>query len=331
MEDIMYSIEVDNLTKIYKTYEKRPGLMASFKTLFSKNEIFCTALKNVSFKIDEGEIIGIIGPNGAGKTTAMKVLSGIIYPTEGQVTVSGHIPWEREINFKKKISMIAGNKSQLMWDLTAMDSFLWLKEIYEVPKDDFYRIINELSSAFYIKNKINTQLRRLSFGERMKMELIACILHSPQVFFMDEPTIGLDVLSQNNIHSFIKEYNQKTGATILITSHNMADIEKLCKRVIIFMQGEVLYDGKIKDLISNYFTFKKVFVKIDSDNLDLNEFGPEVHLIDKQENNYHLKVPREIYKNVANIIWSKYSILDFNIQEPGLTEVIEQLFANSRR
>jgi len=239
----MSIIKVENLVKNYDYYSKEQGLSNSFKNIINRKKLVKEAVKSISFTIDAGEIVGFIGPNGAGKTTTLKILSGIIYPTSGLAHVNNYTPWERKKQFKMNFSIVMGQKTQLNWDLPAMETFYLNKHIYEISDADYKNTLDELTTLLDAGSLLKTQVRRLSLGERMKMELIAALLHKPAILFLDEPTIGLDLFSQKKIREFIKQYNQNTNATILLTSHYMNDIESLCKRSIIINGGEIAYDG----------------------------------------------------------------------------------------
>jgi len=245
-------IDVKNLTKTFKIYKKEAGLSGAFKSLFSRKYEQKIAVNNVSIQIEEGELIGFIGPNGAGKTTTLKMLSGLLYPSEGSISVLGFKPFDRKKEFLKQIALVMGQKNQLWWDLPPMDTFLLNKEIYEISDKDFKERVEELSELLDVKDIIHVQVRKLSLGQRMRCELIAALLHRPRIFFLDEPTIGLDVVVQQRLRHFIKEYNQKYKATILLTSHYMQDVKALCKRVIVINYGEIIYDGNLDRLMAEY-------------------------------------------------------------------------------
>ncbi len=321
-------IHVTNLTKVYRTKVQKPGLLPAVKALFHNEQSFRLAIDSLTFQIESGELVGILGPNGAGKTTLLKILSGLLYPTEGQVSVLGYTPWHRQKNYKRNITMVMGQKGQLMWDLSAMDSFIWLKEIYEIEDRQFKRTVKELASVLEVEDLLNTQIRRLSFGQRMKMEIMGSLLHEPRLLYLDEPTIGLDVVAQQSIHSFIKEYNQERRTTILLTSHNLVDIEKLCKRVIVITQGKIHYDGTLQKLIKKYCDYKVMTVQLANGRLNIEELDSQrgIELIEREGLHYRLHVPRERSHAIASSIWSQYDVLDLDLQEPPINSVIEKIF-----
>jgi ABC-2 type transport system ATP-binding protein len=250
-------ITADCLSKSFDYYKKGVGLKNSIRNLFHREKMVKDAVRNVSFEIDEGEIVGFLGPNGAGKTTTLKILSGILFPTSGNASVLGYTPWERKKEFKMQFSIVMGQKSQLWWDLPANESLLLNKYIYELGDEDFNYTLSELVELLDVKNILDVQVRRLSLGERMKMELIASLIHKPKVIFLDEPTIGLDIISQKKIRDFLKYYNQATKTTILLTSHYMNDIEDMCRRSIIINQGKVIYDGELSK-VNELFAERKI-------------------------------------------------------------------------
>ncbi|MBP6883269.1 MAG: ABC transporter ATP-binding protein [Microgenomates group bacterium] len=245
-------IDVKNLSKSFKIYKKEPGLSGALKSLFSRKYEDKMAVNDVSFTIEEGELIGFIGPNGAGKTTTLKMLSGLLYPSSGSVSVLDQTPFDRKKDFLKQISLVMGQKNQLWWDLPAMDTFLLNKEIYEISDTDFKERVEELSELLDVKEIMHVQVRKLSLGQRMKCELMAALLHRPKILFLDEPTIGLDVVVQEKLRDFIKDYNLKYKATILLTSHYMRDVKHLCKRVVVINYGEIIYDGDLDRLMTEY-------------------------------------------------------------------------------
>lgn len=329
-EHTMSLIEVKNLKKTYEYYKKAPGLLASIKSLFHREKLFTEAVKDINFCIEQGEIVGFLGPNGAGKTTTLKMLSGILYPSGGEATVLGHTPWKREKEFQMNFALVMGQKNQLWWDLPAMESFILNKEIYEVPDKIFSETLEELSTLLDIKKLLDVPVRKLSLGERMKCELVAALLHSPKVLFLDEPTIGLDVISQNNIREFLKEYNKKKKTTIILTSHYMEDVEALCERVIVINHGTIVYDGGLKALLSHYVKTKTLEVSFTSSVLkkDLNGFG-KIKEWNKQR--VVLDVPKEQIKIVAAKILTTLPVDDILINEISVDDVIRTMFQEQKK
>jgi ABC-2 type transport system ATP-binding protein len=241
----MEAIEVKKLTRHFSYYEKAEGLSGSLRNLVSRKELVREAVKGVSFSVREGEMVGFLGPNGAGKTTTLKMLSGIMHPSSGEALVLGHVPWARKKDFRMRISIVMGQRSQLWPDLPALETFNLNREIYEIDRKDYERTLGELVELFGVKDLLSVQVRRLSLGERMKMEITAALLHKPKVLFLDEPTIGLDLLSQRAIRELIRTLNERHGTTLMLTSHYLSDIEELCERVILINRGEIAYDGPL--------------------------------------------------------------------------------------
>lgn len=319
-------ISVKNLIKEYTIYKKEPGFVGSIKSLFARKYEKVRAVDTLSFSIEEGELIGFIGPNGAGKTTTLKCLSGLLYPTSGQVEVLGFTPFQRKTQFLKKISLVMGQKNQLWWDLPAMESFLLNKEIYEIPQKQFQEIVYDLSRLLQVEEFLHVQVRKLSLGQRMKMELIAALLHSPKVLFLDEPTIGLDVVMQQNLRDFIGAYNKKYKATIILTSHYMGDVEALCKRVIIINHGKILFDGQLADLVKKHAPYKVISVVLTE------MINPEKLKGLGEIETFHypqlvLRVPRENTGESAAKILSKLPVEDVNIENPQVEDIIRDIFS----
>lgn len=322
-------IEVKNLRKTYEFYKKAPGLVASLKSLFHREKLFTEAVKDIDFSIEEGEIVGFLGPNGAGKTTTLKMLSGILYPSSGEASVLGFTPWKRQKEFQMNFALVMGQKNQLWWDLPAMESFILNKEIYEVPDKEFRKTLDELSELLDIKKLLDVPVRKLSLGERMKCELVAALIHSPKVLFLDEPTIGLDVVSQNNIREFLKDYNKKKKTTIILTSHYMEDVEALCERVVVINHGAIMYDGGLKALLNHYVKNKILEITFTSPILkkDLSSFG-KIREWDK--NRVVLDVPKEKVKNVAAEILTTLPVDDILINEVSVEDVIRTMFQEKK-
>src|SRR5215213_6514545 len=254
-------IAARGLAKTYRVYQKKEGLLGAVHGLFRREYKEVKAVDDVSFEIEPGEIVGFLGPNGAGKTTTLKMLSGLIYPTSGTATVLGHVPWRREDAFRRRFALVMGQKNQLWWDLPAADSFQLHREIYSLPADTFQKTLGELTEVFGVKELTRQPVRELSLGERMKMELIAALLHQPQLLLLDEPTIGLDVLAQVKIQKCLREYNATRGVTMLLTSHYMRDVEALCSRVLVITHGKVVYDGPLAQIVEKFGSAKLVKVQ----------------------------------------------------------------------
>ncbi|MBU0975257.1 MAG: ATP-binding cassette domain-containing protein [Patescibacteria group bacterium] len=322
-------IEVKNLKKYYKQHKKEPGLKGSIKALFKRKYRTIKAVDNVSFTIDEGEMVGFIGPNGAGKTTTLKVLSGLLYPTAGEAKVLGYIPHKRQPEYQKQFSLVMGQKNQLWWDLPAIESFILNKEIYEVPKAQYEKTVKELSELLDVKDILKVQVRKLSLGQRMKCELIAALLHSPRVLFLDEPTIGLDVVMQKKIREFFKEYNTKFKTTVILTSHYMDDVKELCKRIIMINKGLVVYDGTLEKIIQRYAGnkyIKMVFLR-EIDKADIAKFGK---VVDYEPLKATVSVARKETPHIAAELLKQLPVDDLDISEPELEDIIRKLFENKK-
>src|SRR5947207_7832068 len=254
----MPAIEVSHLSKAFRTYKKQPGFGGAVRGLFRRKYEQTMAVKEVSFAVAEGELVGFLGPNGAGKTTTLKMLAGLLYPTSGSARVLGYVPWERQDGYRRQFALLLGQKNQLWWDLPARESLELNAKIYGIPSATLERTVAEMTELLAVRDKLNVMVRELSLGERMKMELIASLLHQPKVLFLDEPTIGLDVISQNTVREFLRTYNLTFGTTVLLTSHYMSDIEFLCRRVIIIDEGTVFFDGKLEEVIDSFAAFNIV-------------------------------------------------------------------------
>ncbi|TAK95853.1 ATP-binding cassette domain-containing protein [Patescibacteria group bacterium] len=325
-------IEVKNLSKAYEYYKKAPGLWMTIKSIFWREKLLAEAVKDVSFSIEEGEIVGFLGPNGAGKTTTLKVLSGILYPTSGAVRVLGFDPYKRQKEYQKQFALVMGQKNQLWWELPAMESFILNKEIYEVSDQDFAERLEEMTTLLDIKNILDVPVRKLSLGQRMKCELVAALLHSPRVLFLDEPTIGLDVVAQKNIRDFIKKYNAKSKTTIILTSHYMEDISQLCQRVIIINLGKIIYDGDFKELVNRYATHKTLVVTFNDRGTQRTEVESFGELVEYNPHRCVIKVLREQAKSAAaSILSSNLPVDDILINEIDVDDVIRQIFNQGKR
>ncbi len=321
----MSIIKVTNLSKNYRYYKKEPGLLNSVKSLFHREILISEAVKNINFEIDKGEIVGFLGPNGAGKTTTLKMLSGIIYPTSGKAMVLGYSPFKRQAKFQKQFAIVMGMKSQLWWDLPAMETFLLNKAIYEVSDKEFKSNLDELSELLDVVDLMNIPVRKLSLGQRMKCELVAALLHGPKVLFLDEPTIGLDVVSQNNIREFLKKYNKQRKTTIILTSHYMEDVEALCKRVVIINHGQLIFDGLLDNLLKKHINSKELEVTF-SEKIDVTKLKKIGKIKERTLKRAIIEVPKEKSKQAAIELLNNFPVEDILINEISVDEVIRRIF-----
>lgn len=327
-------IEVKGLNKIFKVHKKEAGLRGSLKSLVKRNYIEKNALSNIDLNINEGEIIGLIGSNGAGKTTLTKILSGIIHPSSGIVKVMGHNPWDRKNEYRQIMSVIMGQKAQLWWDLPAMDGFLLLREIYQIPHRKFYDNIEYLSELLNVKEQLTIQVRRLSLGERMKVELMAALLHSPKIVFLDEPTIGLDLSAQKAVRRFIKEYRKEFNPTMILTSHYMEDIEELCPRICILKEGKSIYDGKLKALHTKYISDKiiKAHLKDEADlNKIITQFPKELGEIKSVNKEIIIQTPPDLTMDAAKFLLNNSVVSDLTISEEEIGNIIEKIIQEEKK
>lgn len=304
---------------------KEPGLRGSLKHLFIRKYEQKIAVDHIDFTIHEGEFIGFIGPNGAGKTTTIKMLSGIIHPSEGSIKVMGYVPHQLQNAFKKNFSITMGQKNQLWWDIPAIDSFQLIKEIYEIPDADYKRNLQELTELLEVTHILNTPLRNLSLGERMKFELIGALLHGPKVLFLDEPTIGLDVSSRRRIREFLKYINIERKVTVILTSHYLEDIEELCNRIIAISQGRIVYDGELNRIGKEFFTHKYVAFGFDDVSAleSLERYGK---IIEKSGSNAKMRVDKTELNELGKVIFSRDDFYDMTIEEVPLDDIFESLF-----
>ncbi len=320
-------IDVEHLTRIFRTYKKQPGFWGGVRGLFKREFEETAAAKDVSFHIAEGEFVGFLGPNGAGKTTTLKMLAGLIYPTSGKARVAGYDPTQRENAYRRLFALVLGQKNQLWWDLPAIESFHLLRHIYGLPPVQFKETLDELVTLLGIAPKLNVMVRELSLGERMKMELIAALLHRPRVLFLDEPTIGLDVVSQKAVRSFLREYNRKHRVTILLTSHYMADIKELCERVIVIHKGTKIYDGALDRLESGSGARKKIIKFLPQNGAFPDGWKSRYGEVTRSdEGQYTLSVPTENVVEVSQEILKSGPVADITIEDVPLEDVIAELF-----
>ncbi len=320
-------IEVQNLTRVFRTYKKKPGFWGGVKGLFNRTYDETAAAKDVSFSIAEGEFVGFLGPNGAGKTTTLKMLSGLIFPTSGTARVAGFDPTKRENAYRRIFALVLGQKNQLWWDLPAIESFALLRAIYGLPENEYKQTLDELVLLLGVADKLNVMVRELSLGERMKMELIAALIHRPKVLFLDEPTIGLDVVSQRAVRNFLRDYNRRHRVTIILTSHYMADIKELCERVIVIHKGRKIYDGALDRLESGSDSRKKIvrFVPKDAAFGESwrSRFGDTTRA---EDGTFTLRVSSDDVVAVAQEVLGAGPVADITIEDVPLEDIIAELF-----
>jgi ABC-2 type transport system ATP-binding protein len=322
---LMPIIEAAGLTKIYRVAHKREGVLGALRGLIRREYKEVHAVEEVSFTIEPGEMVAFLGPNGAGKTTTLKMLSGLIYPTRGEARVLDFVPWERADAFRRRFALVMGQKNQLWWDLPAADSFQLHKEIYSLPTHEFQRTVGELTEMFGVAGLTHQPVRELSLGERMKMELIAALLHQPQLLLLDEPTIGLDVVAQVTIQRCLKEYNAHRGVTMLLTSHYMRDVEALCPRVLVITHGRLIYDGPLSGITEQFGRTKVVKLQFPGETAPdgLETYGEITARVGPSAS---LKVERSRVPEVLGAILERYTVLDMSVQDPPLDQVIARVF-----
>jgi ABC-2 type transport system ATP-binding protein len=320
----MAAIEARDLTKIYRTYRKESGLWGAIKGLVHRRYDETRAADAVSFQIEEGEFVGFLGPNGAGKTTVLKMLSGLLNPTSGDARVLGFVPWERRNEMKRQFSLLMGQKNALWWDLPAQESLELNRAIYGIDRDRFKKVVGGLSELLEVTDKMNVMVRELSLGERMKMELISALIHEPRVLFLDEPTIGLDVVSQKRVRQFLRLYNKEHRIVTLLTSHYMQDIEELTRRVLVIDHGKIFFDGPLDAIIDRFSRFKIISLSFEEDTAcDFAQFG---EVVERKPMSVQVKVPRAQVTEVARNLLDNCKVTDINVQELPVEEVIRQLF-----
>ena len=318
-------IVVENLSKTYQVSDREAGFSASVRSLFKRKFKDVKAVQNVNFRIGTGEIVGFLGPNGAGKTTTLKMLSGLLHPTSGSATVLGHTPWKRNSDYLRSMTLVMGQRNRLSWDIPAADSFLLNQAIYRLSDADYKATFNELDTLLELQPIIRKPVRNLSLGERMKCELAAALLHRPKVLFLDEPTIGLDIGAQQRIRAFLKEYNRRSGATIILTSHYMADVTALCERIIIIHHGQLKYDGALSDLSRRIAPFKLIRVSLrDCENCDLSAYGTVMP--GEEEGKVTLQVPADGVPSVTARLLAEQPVQDLTIEDTPIEDIIERAF-----
>ncbi|MEM7783995.1 MAG: ABC transporter ATP-binding protein [Planctomycetota bacterium] len=326
----MAAIEIKNLSKTYRVYQKQEGMLASIRGLFHREYREVHAVKDISFEVEEGEFVAFLGPNGAGKTTTLKLLSGVINPDTGNATVLGHVPWLRENEYRRRFALVMGQKNQLWWDLPAMESFRLNQHIYRVPKNEFEKTRDELSEMLDVTRLLGRPVRELSLGERMKMELIAALLHQPDVLFLDEPTIGLDVVAQHKIQQFLKSYQQEQNNTILLTSHYMKDIEALCNRVVIIANGSLYHDGSLEDIVDQFSGDKIVTLQL-ADNFAIDSLRNLPNVMEVEAPKIKFRVQRDEVGKVLSQILNAHPVDDIVVEDPPLEEVISNVFSQAEQ
>jgi len=319
------AIRVVELRKTFVVPEREAGLKHAIRSLVRRRTRQVNAVDGISFDIAPGEVVGFLGPNGAGKTTTLKMLAGLLYPTGGGLTVLGATPSRREKDFLSRITLVMGNRNQLEWDIPAADSFELNRAIYRIPPQAFAETRDELVELLEVGDLVRKPVRNLSLGERMKVEIVGSLLHRPQVLFLDEPTIGLDVTMQKRIRAFVAEYNRRYGATVLLTSHYMADVVALCKRVIVIHHGRILFDGGLSGLSSRFAAYKTIGVTLDDPTIDLGAYGEVIHRDDQK---ITLRVPKLETSRITARLLSEQAVADLTIEDPPIEDVIETVFAS---
>ena len=326
-------IEVEGLTKSFQTYKKAPGFRGAVRGLVHREYEQTIAVKDVRFTVEEGELVGFLGPNGAGKTTTLKMLSGLLYPSGGAARVLGYIPWEREDGYRRQFALLLGQKNQLWWDLPARESLELNGKIYGLSPAELARRVDDLTEMLGARDKLNVSVRELSLGERMKMELVASLLHEPKILFLDEPTIGLDVVSQKAVREFLREYNAKRKTTILLTSHYMADIKALCQRVIIIDRGSIFFDGRLQEIVDRFADFKVVTIHFESGagkpgpGLDASNLERYGEVVERNPHYIKFKIKRDRVIPACKALLDELTVTDMDIEEVPIEDIIRQIFA----
>jgi ABC-2 type transport system ATP-binding protein len=324
-------IIVDHLSKVFRVHERAEGLSATVRSLVQRHFKEVPAVQDVSFEIGEAEMVGFLGPNGAGKTTTLKMLSGLLHPTSGSASVLGFTPWRRDRELLSTITLVMGNRSQLLWDIQAADSLRVLQEIFSIPEQRYRQTLDELTELLELEPLLHKPVRNLSLGERMKVEFAAALIHQPRVLFLDEPTIGLDVTMQARIRRFVAEYNRRTGATVLLTSHYMDDVVALCKRVIVIHHGRLLYDGALSGLADRMAPYKLIRVTLRDDALTTSALESYGEIVEREQNRVTLKVSREeAPERTAQLVHTlQERVLDLTLEDPAIEEVIDRVFSGA--
>ena len=316
-------VRIQDLSKTYFVNQQEAGAKSDYRGIFRRKKTPVQAVDDISFNMAPGEIVGFLGPNGAGKTTTLKMLSGLLYPTSGTATVLGYNPWKREKAFLRQITLVMGQRNQLVWDIPAIHSFELNRAIYRIPPEDYQSILKELTDLLELGPLLTKPVRNLSLGERMKCEIAAALLHRPQVVFLDEPTIGLDVTMQRRIRSFIAEYNKRFGATVLMTSHYMADVAALCKRVVVIHHGRLLFDGELALLLQRFTSHKTIIIQLGECQADLKVYG---EILSCEDGRYTLRVPKSETARITERLLADLPVVDLLVEDPPIEEVIDRAF-----
>ena len=322
------TIRVRDLSKVYVVPVREAGVRAALRSLVRRETRSIDAVHQVDFDVAPGEVVGFLGPNGAGKTTTLKMLSGLLHPSGGEIDVLGHIPQQRERDFLRRITLVMGQRNQLLWDIPVIDSLERNRAIYRIDRTTFRTTLEELVALLDLGELIDKPVRNLSLGERMKCEFAIALLHRPSVLFLDEPTIGLDVTMQRRIRSFLKSYNQATGATVLLTSHYMADVEALCRRVIVIHRGRILFDGQLTDLVQSFSAHKTITIDLDEGaDPNLSSYG---EIVAREGMRFSLRVPKADTAKVTSRLLADQPVLDLSVEDPPIEEVIDRVFESER-
>jgi ABC-2 type transport system ATP-binding protein len=322
------AVETRGLTKDYRSPVKEPGLWGGVKALFDRRWKDTRAVDGVTFRIEEGELVGFLGANGAGKTTTLKMLSGLLTPTAGEATALGRVPWRREPDFQRSISLVMGQRSQLWWEIPAYETFKLNQAIYGLSEPDFRRSLDELVELLELGEHLSVPVKKLSLGQRMRAELAAALLHRPRLLLLDEPTIGLDVVMQKKVREFVREYNRRTGATIMLTSHNMTDVTELCRRVIVIEKGRILYDGALDRLVERYATHKVVRARFSAP-VPAEDLAPVGVVVASDGLTATLELPREKVAAGAAALLRSYPVVDLTVEEVAIDDIVRRLFTHA--
>lgn len=319
-------IVVRGLSKTYRVPERQEGLGATVRSLVRRSYREVMAVQAVDFTVATGEIVALLGPNGAGKTTTLKLLAGLLWPTTGEAKIAGFVPWAREFAYLRQISMVLGNKSQMLWDIPPLDSFTALREIYEIPSAQFRQTLDELVALLEMEALLTKPVRNLSLGERMKCELVAGLLHRPQVLFLDEPTLGLDVSMQRRLRQFLADYNRQYGVTMILTSHYMADVVALCRRVLLIHHGRLRFDGSLSDLADRLAPFKLIRMTLAQNNGSALPLPPCAELVNQSEEGVTVRVPRQDAPTITAQLLQSLPVVDLTVEDPPIEAVMDQVY-----